>query len=105
MAWMSEQYIGSDGSRLEFVVHENAGTTKHSQVVNQTFATLTDVIEGVDGVDSVLISQLQITVLPYQVSSITCHNIGTGNSTTTYFYKASKFIRNSYQSQMHVMQC
>ena len=72
IAWSSDEYIGSDGNRLEFVSIEPMGTVHR---VGQTVATLVDVSNR-NGLTR-LQSQLQISVRSvFQISSIRCHNVG-----------------------------
>ena len=81
MAWSSDEYIGSDGDRLEFVSIESKGTEYR---VGQTVATLVNV-SNVNG-KAILESQLQISAqYTFQISSIRCHNIGSDTVNTILF--------------------
>ena len=81
MAWSSDEYIGSDGNRLEFVSIEPKGTEYRA---GQTVATLIS-ISNMNG-SIMLKSQLQISVQSaFQISSIRCHNIGSDTVNTISF--------------------
>ena len=81
MAWSSDEYIGSDGNRLEFVAIEQKGTEYRA---GQTVATLVDV-SSVNGL-TILESLLQISVRSaFQTSSIRCHNLGSDTVNTISF--------------------
>ena len=70
MAWTSDEYIGSD--RLEFISIEPEGTTYRA---NLAVATLVNA-SNVNG-QIILKSRLEIYVSSnFQISSVTCHNIG-----------------------------
>ena len=83
IAWSSNEYIGSDGLRLEFASVEPVGSMQSvpgggtaAQLINSTYE---------DGIVTV-VSQLNVLVQStYQISSITCHNIGMGTTNTTSF--------------------
>ena len=88
IAWSSDEYIGSDGNRLEFIPVDMEGAT---QRVGQTVATLVN-ISSVEGV-VILVSQLQISVQStYQISSITCHSLGNDAVNTISFLTAGTKI-------------
>ena len=72
IAWSSDEYIGTDGNRLEFISNDQKGTEYN---VGQTVATLLN-ISSMNGL-TMLESQLQISVRSaFQISSIRCHDIG-----------------------------
>ena len=86
IAWSSNEYIGSDGLRLEFASIERVGTNRFAP----NFGTTAQLVDSFreDG-RVILVSQLNITVPSvYQISSITCHNIGMGTTAMTSFQLA-----------------
>ena len=84
MAWSSDEYIGSDGLRLEFVSIERKGINRTAGLAVATLVESSD-----NNGEITLVSQLRITIYSmYQISSITCHNIGIGTVNTTTFRMA-----------------
>ena len=83
IAWSSDEYIGSGGLRLEFISVDQIGTTRSTANGGTVAQLVASTREG--GIDT-LVSQLNISVQSiYQISSITCHNIGMGTTNTTAF--------------------
>lgn len=79
LAWSSDEYIGSNGDRLEFISIEAEGTNRTARQ-SQTVAKLVGVSRGLGWVT--LVSELRIQV-PSSVQvtsneSITCHDAGNG---------------------------
>lgn len=84
MVWTSIDYISTNGGRIEYASIDSEGTSYHA---GQTLTTLVS-NSRVNGL-VVLESQLQIVVQSnYQVSSVTCHNIGHNTENTTSFETA-----------------
>ena len=87
IAWSSDDYIGSGGLRLEFASVEREGTTRNANSIAS--AQLVSV-SRTDGI-VLLVSQLQISVQStFQISSVTCHNIGKDTINITSFRMAGK---------------
>ena len=91
IGWSSAEYIGKNGVRLEFASSERNGTIR-SSVDSMAIAQLIS-FSSINGIDK-LVSQLQLTAQSkYQVSSVSCHNIGIGTKKTTYFRVAGEYIK------------
>ena len=90
MAWSSDEYIGSDGNRLEFVSIEREGTTHRA---GQAVATLVN-ISDINGL-IILKSVLHILVSSaFQISSIRCHSVGSDAVNTITFGTAGTYVGN-----------
>ena len=82
LAWTSDEYIETGGTRLAFGTFNSVGTEEISPLNPNTVATLiSNTIE--DGVP-VLVSTLRIRALSqFLNSSVTCIHIGSGTTNTT----------------------
>ena len=82
MAWSSNEYIGPNNAELEFTSADGVGSKMMSSInpESDTVATLV----GINGT-RVIESILSITALDtYQTASITCSDVGQGDSTITF---------------------
>lgn len=100
IAWSSDDYIGTQGTRLELIAAESLGTTKIAST-GLANATLISVNESTP--ERILVSMLRIRITSrYQSSSVTCHSVGTGGSDTIKFYMAGMPALCNY-SVLHVL--
>ena len=84
LAWSSNDYIGTGGNRLELIAADPQGTSRTVQT-GLANATLIRVDQSVP----ILVSELHVRVVArYQTSSVTCHNIGTDETSNITFYVA-----------------
>ena len=86
MGWTSEQYIGTGGRRLEFVLVDPVGRTIP---VGGTVAELVSKLET----DGVIVSQLRIRIQSstFPIASVQCHNIGADTHTSFRFQLAGMY--------------
>ena len=77
LAWSSEEYIGSGGTRLEFGTVDKLMTNKTAANRSSTIATLLSINES--GGVTKMESQLEILVsAAYPISSVVCHDVSAG---------------------------
>ena len=85
IAWSSNDYIGTGGTRLELTDVESEGTYRNAST-GRASAVLISVDRSVQGM-TILVSQLHIAIVStYQTSSVTCHSVGGDESNTITFY-------------------
>ena len=76
LAWASDEYIASDGSRLEFATFNSIGDRRTSPVNLNTVATL------VNKTDGILVSELHIKALSQFLNSSVACIVGSKRNTT-----------------------
>jgi hypothetical protein len=91
MGWTSEQYIGTGGRRLEFVLVDPAGST---MPVGGNSPTVAELVSTSDS-DRVIVSQLRITIQTstFPIASVQCHDIGADTNTSIRFHLAGMYYR------------
>ena len=88
LAWSSDEYISD---RIEFLAIHRIGTIVAPN--HYTSAVLIDIMINDGGGQVVIVSQLSIVVQKdISQSSITCHNVGRGQTKTVSFQLSSKFL-------------
>ena len=92
LVWRSDQYIGLNGVQIEFLSIDPLGTISVSMVDPRTVAELIN--KSNHNGTSIIISQLNITVLPsivQQDHSVICSNVGIGTERSITFQLAGRF--------------
>ena len=85
LSWISEDYIGTGGTALEFSTAHRPGTTDPSPVNSDTVATLISVSTDANGVVEI-VSELRIRAsIRYLTSSVGCRVNGHGTPNTIDF--------------------
>ena len=91
LAWSSEEYIGRGGAQLVFVFLNDVGSMRQSVFDPSTYAELVNVIEV--GNDTYrLLSELHIVTTLQQSASVSCTDVGTGNSALYHFVVNGMYI-------------
>lgn len=95
IAWISDEYIAPGGVQLAFATVDTIGDTETSSRYLSTVATLTGNLLA----SQTLTSTLQLTVsAEYQVSSVTCVNVGSGDQQSANITSLGKTLHIMFKS-------
>ena len=92
LTWISEEYIGTDGTVLQVSIAHQIGFTPPSTDIEDTVATLTNKtqMDGINVIDSEL--HIRATLLR-PTSSVTCRKDGVGGAANmTTFRKGDNYM-------------